>query len=329
MIAREDKQAGAALITAILMVALMSSLALAIASGLRLSLRQAANMEVRDQAHWYVLGARDYAEALLLRALDDSSQAFRPDAGWLNTPRVFPIEGGQITGEIRDAHNCFNPNALVTVDAQGRLATDPEQQRHFERLLTEVGIAAGQAIQVAAATADWLDSDLRPISSGAEDEVYLRDGRGYRTGNTYLSEVEELRAIAGVTADAYLRAAPLICAFPGGRPLAHDINTLRLDQAPLLVAALKGALTRAEAETVLLQRPTAGYADIEAFWATDIMGALELDAAERPEFGVTSRFFEIEITVQYAGIRYALREQVEVSGGRQITRVTQRHGIFL
>tara|TARA_R110000868_G_scaffold124025_5_gene328099 strand:- start:3145 stop:4134 length:990 start_codon:yes stop_codon:yes gene_type:complete len=329
MTARADKQAGAALITAILLVALMSSLALAIASGMRLSLRQAANMDVRDQAHWYGLGARDYAEVLLLRALDDSSEAFRPDAGWLNTPRVFPIDGGEITGEIRDAHNCFNPNALVTADAQGRLATNPDQQRQFERLLTQTGIAAGQAIQIAAATADWVDSDLRPVTSGAEDEVYLRDQRTYRTGNTYLSEVEELRAVAGVTADAYLRVAPLICAFPGAHPLALNINTLRLDQAPLMVAALNGALTRAEAETVLLQRPAAGYADIEAFWATDSMRALELDSAERPEIGVTSRYFEIEITVQYAGIRYALREQVEVSGGRQVTRVTQRHGIFL
>ncbi|WP_417484359.1 type II secretion system minor pseudopilin GspK [Maricaulis salignorans] len=329
MIGRPDKQAGAALITAILLVALMSSLALAMTSGMRFSLRQAANMEVRDQAHWYVLGARDYAEALLLRALDDPSQAFRPDAGWLNTPRVFPIEGGQITGEIRDAHNCFNPNALVTADAQARLAINADQQRQFERLLRETGIPAGQAVQIAAATADWLDSDLRPVTSGAEDDIYLRDGRAYRTGNTYLSEAGELRAVAGVTTDAYSRVAPLICAFPGAVPLALDINTLRLDQAPLLMAALNGALTRAEAETVLLQRPAAGYADIEAFWATDIMRALELDAAERPELGVSSRYFEIDITVQYAGIRYALREQIEVSGGRQITRVTQRHGMFL
>ncbi|WP_417482092.1 type II secretion system minor pseudopilin GspK [Maricaulis sp.] len=329
MIARADKQAGAALMTAILLVALMSTLALAITSGMRFSLRRAANMDVRDQAYWYVLGARDYAEALLLRALDEPGQAFRPDAGWLNTPRVFPIDGGQITGEIRDAHNCFNPNALVTADARGSLAINPDQQRRFERLLTQTGIAAGQAIEIAAATADWLDSDLRPVTSGAEDEVYLRDGRGYRAGNTYLWEAEELRAVAGVTAAAYSRMAPLVCAFPGAEPVALDINTLRLEQAPLLVAALDGALTRAEAETVLLQRPAAGYADIEAFWATDSLRALGLDAAERPRIGVRSRYFEIHITVQYAGIRYALREQVEVSGGRQITRVTQRHGIVL
>ena len=327
--ARADKQAGAALITAILLVALMSSLALAITTGMRFSLRRAANMDVRDQAHWYVLGARDYAEALLLRALDEPSQAFRPDAGWLNTPRVFAIEGGRITGEIRDAHNCFNPNALVTADAQGALAIDRDRQRQFERLLTATGIAAGQAIQIAAATADWIDTDLRPVTSGAEDEVYLRDGRGYRTGNTYLSEVGELRAVDGVMSDAFSRAAPMICTFPGAQALALDINTLRLDQAPLLIAALDGGLTRAEAETVLLQRPTAGYADIAAFWATDSMRALELDAAERPEITVTSRYFEIEITVEYAGIRYGLREQVEVSGGRQITRLTQRHGIDL
>ncbi|WP_417498136.1 type II secretion system minor pseudopilin GspK [Maricaulis sp.] len=328
MTGARDKERGAALITAILLVALMSGLALGIATDMRFSLRRASNLDARDQAYWYALGARDYSEALLLRALNEPEQVFRPNADWLGTPRIFPIEGGQLAGEVRDGHNCFNLNALVAVTGDAASGADATQQRRFVRLMEELGIATAQASRIAASAADWIDSDSRPVTSGGEDEIYLRAGRDYRTANVPMAEARELRSVAGVTPDIYARIAPFLCAFPARSPVALDINTLRLDQVPLLVAAFDGALTRAQAETVLLQRPAAGYADIGAFWTSELIAALQLDAAERPEIGVSSHRFEIDIAVDYAGVRYRLLEQVETGSSQRVVRLAQRHGIY-
>jgi type II secretory pathway component PulK len=59
----------------------------------------------------------------------------------------------------------------------------------------------GMTPQIAAAIMDWRDANSTVSDNGAEDETYSRLPQPYRTKNAPFESVEELRLVAGVTAD--------------------------------------------------------------------------------------------------------------------------------
>ena len=320
------RESGASLVSALLLVAVMASMAMILAGELRVSLRRSANMEVRDQAYWYAIGAREYASGLIGAAMDDPSTALRPDAAWLRGAREFPIERGMLSGRVRDGNNCFNINGLVVDDGQGGRAADAIQQRRFERLMTAVGVPATDAGRIAAEAGDWIDSDVRPMAGGAEDEIYTRRPTPYRSGNTLMVEREELLALASMTPALYRRIEPLVCARPVAAPLPLNINTMTADDWPLLVALFDGELGRVAVEGLLLARPASGFATVEAFWALEAIQTLDPDATLREAIGLETRYFSVEVDVLHDGQTYHLDALYEWTGGPLPTRLNQRYG---
>lgn len=322
----ENSERGASLVSALLLVAVMSSLAMALFTDLRFSMRRSANLEVRDQAYWYAVGAREFAEISIERAMQAPDDTLRPEAAWLSGQRVFPINDGQLVGRVRDASNCFNLNSLVSLEANGLLVGDPLQQRRFDALLQAIGLPVQQSAVISAELTDWLDSDQRPVISGAEDDSYARAGRQYRTGNTLLAEREELLALASMTPRIYSEIEPFVCAHPMVENVPLNINTLQFDQAPLLVAMFAGELSRTTADGILIERPQTGFAAMQAFWELEVFDSIQIEAEHRQAIGRTSKYFQIEVDVLYAGARFRLSEMVEWRGG--IRRLTQRYGSF-
>ena len=105
-----------------------------------------------------------------------------------------------------------------------------------------------------------------------------------------------------------------------------NINTLQFDQAPLLVAMFAGELSRTTADGILIERPQTGFAAMQAFWELEVFDSIQIEAEHRQAIGRTSKYFQIEVDVLYAGARFRLSEMVEWRGG--IRRLTQRYGSF-
>lgn len=59
----------------------------------------------------------------------------------------------------------------------------------------------GMTPQIAAAIMDWRDTDTTISDNGAEDETYTRQLHPYKAKNAPFESVEELRLVAGVTAE--------------------------------------------------------------------------------------------------------------------------------
>jgi type II secretory pathway component PulK len=59
----------------------------------------------------------------------------------------------------------------------------------------------GMTPQIAAAIMDWRDADSTVSANGAEDETYSRLPQPYKTKNAAFESVEELRLVAGMTAE--------------------------------------------------------------------------------------------------------------------------------
>ena len=321
-------ETGTALISALFLVAVMAAVAITLLDDMRFAIRRAANMQERDQAYWYAAGARDFAEAQLARALSQPRLALRPDAAWLNGRQRFPIDQGELVGEIRDGNNCFNLNSLVEADARGRLTVAADQLDRFEALMLAVGLPVSEALALAAQTADWIDSDDRPVAGGAEDSSYALSDPAYRAPNGLIVEREELLALQAMTPELFTLLEPHVCVRPLAEPVPLNLNTLRLDQAVQLVALFEGRMGLSQAETILLSRPTSGFGSAQEFWALETVRAFEPDPALTEHVGVETGYFEIEIDVLYAGARFELQETVAARPGAVPQRLSQRYGSF-
>ena len=323
----DDHRRGTALISALLLVAVMSALAVALMGDIRFAIHRNVNLDNRDQALWYARGARDFAEARLLDAIDRPRLAFRPDAAWLSGAQEFEIPGGRLVGRISDANNCFDLNSLVVEAEPGRRVIDETQLARFRDLLQAAGAPSGDALIIARESADWIDTDTRPQAGGAEDSTYAFRNPAHRAANTLMAEREELLALNSMTPGLYALIEPLVCVRDGQGEAPLNINTLQLDQAPLLMALFGNELSRAQAEAILLARPSSGFGSAAEFWALEPIRALEPDPALREQVGLDSTYFEIDVHVLYAGAQFRLDEMVAANAGA-VRRVSQRYGSF-
>ena len=320
------RDSGASLVSALLLVAVMASMSMMLAGELRVAMRRSVNMDGRDQAYWYAIGARDYAGGLIATAMREPATALRPDADWLRTAREFPIERGALSGRISDGNNCFNLNGLVVDEGQGVLVADTVQRRRFERLVSALGVPQAEADRIAAEASDWIDSDTRPLPGGGEDALYADRATPYRTGNTLMVEPEEILALASMTPPIYRLIAPHVCTRPVAAPLPLNINTMTMDDWPLLVAVLEGELGRVAIEGILLARPADGFASAAEFWSLEALQALEVDAVLRETVGTETRYFDVAVDVRHDGQSYRLDAVYEWRGGTTLRRLTQRYG---
>ena len=225
---------------------------------------------------------------------------------------------------VRDAHNCFNLNALVPgPDA------DADSARHagarFRALLGALGLPTGISERIAGETADWIDADSSPRIGGAEDSAYLAARPPYRAANAPMAEVEEMRALASMTPEIFALVAPHVCVLPDPVLLPLNVNTLRIEDAPQLAGLFEGRLSLRQAEDVLMRRPSGGYGDISGFWNDAEIAALNAGSASLRQAGLTSSWFDVRVDVELADGRFTLREMVEASP-RQIRRASQRFG---
>jgi len=178
------------------------------------------------------------------------------------------------------------------------------------------------ALRIAEAAADWVDSDALPGPGGAEDEAYAAGPAPYRTGNTLFADPGEVRALAGMTPAIHARLRPWLCALPTTDLSPININTLSLDEAPLLAMIAHGQLDVARARSVLGQRPADGWANQVEFWRLESMSEVNvpLDVQLQPQLKTV--WFALDVRVQLMGAEFS--EAVLVDARLQPSRIVAR-----
>ncbi len=275
---------GSILIVVILVAALISLLAVQIYSRLALDSRRTMNILDSDKAYYYALGAEELAVQILKTSLESKQGKKKEDSvnlgqQWAKKGMVFPIEGGQLAGEIRDMSACFNINSILsnknakqsksnknvanTNDAKKNTESQEKPlngQKLLEILFTQ--LTPDEEITpkaMAARIRDWIDSDSVPFGpDGAEDDAYMQLTRPYRTGNTLMGSVEELRTLLGFSAKMVETIAPYLCALPDKEMKTLNLNTIP-ENHPELLMMLYEDLTLDKAKELLQSRPISGY----------------------------------------------------------------------
>lgn len=321
------RQRGVALLTVLLLVAVMTLLVVAMLDDIRFGLRRAGNAQTVSQAQWYALGTETLAQVQIRRLTERDGVRTTLAGGWNGRPFLFPIGDGQhpqgmIRARVSDGTACFNLNSVVegAVEQWRRRTIGVEQ---YLALLQALAFPRSQAQALVDALVDWIDSDQERSAAGAEDPVYAARTPAYRTAGSLLGEVSELRAIAGYDRDAYARLRPHVCALPVADLSPVNVNTLGAEDAVILSMLTGNAVAPGTARRILAARPADGWQDPAAFWSQPALALAAVPDPVLQQVALRTRYFELQTEVEYGGaevVLSALLEQDAVGTVRQVAR---------
>lgn len=241
------RQRGAAIITALLVVALVAVTASVLLSQQSQTLTRTEAVIARAQARAYSDTAVQWARGILL---DDARRSGNDHFGeaWASGIAALPVENALVSGTIGDEQGRFNLNNLVRNGA-----VDPPSVRLFRRLLEALALPP----DLANAVVDWIDTDGDASSpGGAEDLAYLALPSPYRAANQPLGQVDELLRLKGFDAKAVATLRPFVTALPG-------ITRINLNTAPLeVIRAALPELPETERLQLAKERLTKPFRDL-------------------------------------------------------------------
>ena len=304
---------GAALLTVLMLVAVIATVSAGVLDRLTIAVRLAGNAQVAAQGrHW--LG---FAEQLAAVRLEDlaKADAARTLAGpWLGTVRIISLpDGGQLQAEVRDGGNCFNLNSLVRSQGK-RLVADPRMIGQLAGLLGLLGTDQGAAQSIAAAAADWIDSDDLALPGGAEASAY--GAEAWKPVNAVMADVGEFRAVRGMTDDIHSVVRPFLCVLPETGPSRINPNTLLPEQAALVAMFAPDRLGTGQLRAVIASRPSAGFDSSVSFWKAALPNGAEIPSEAAEQIRLKSRWFSLRTQVRNGGQELAATSLIDLSEPR-------------
>ena len=199
-------QRGLALLMAMLIVVIATTLAVSILHEEKFTIRKSAHIQRMDRAALYAVGLEDWAQ-IYLREDSKDSKVDSLDENWaINIPGL-PIEGGYLAGYIEDEQGKFNLNSILVSEIA---------LNRFRRLCDNLGVDD----QFIPALMDWIDEDFDIRSPDGMEENY----ENYRVANREMADISELLLVQNVTPELYDKLQPHITALPGTSTL--NVNTL-------------------------------------------------------------------------------------------------------
>lgn len=316
----DPRERGAALLSVLLLVAVMAVIAALMLDRLSLAARLAANGQAMTQARLYATSAETLAMARIKSLVETSQERTVDRTGLLGRDFPLPMARGVVTIRVDDAGNCFNLNSLVEADAQGTLRLRLVGLNQMRSLMKGLAIPEAEAAIISDSVADWIDTDSTPAPNGAEDDSYQGRPVPYRTAGRLIGDVSEIRAVRGMTPQFYERLRPWLCALPGADLSPINVNTLRPDQALLLTMIAPTAIPLDRARGLLAARPALGWASADD--ALRGMGGEGAGGVPLNQLQVRSRWFALTQSVTIDSI--TLDEQALIDVGNDPPRVAFR-----
>mgnify|MGYP000114638175 CR=1 FL=1 len=290
-----DKEKGASLLSVLVIVMLMSVAAIAATDALARSVLIIKSSSARAEIFWTARGAADAAATYLTKALEMNEGALNSESELFAQTITLPAGNGVVVVQAREASNCFNLNALFNSAGDGEVSDASLQA--YDDLLVAAEFDDAEAESLAQKLADWIDADYSTRTYGAEDGYYASQAESYRAANTKLRSVSELKAIAGYDPEVFARIEHLVCLRPEQEQSVLNINTLSLEQAPLLVALYSQELSLDDARALIDSRPAGGWLSKEGFIQQDAVMKIARDARNDMVLALASDYLSADINI--------------------------------
>ena len=337
------KQRGVALITVMLIVALCAVIASQMTARLHMQMQRSANTVFNQQAYWYALGAEAFTKRVLITAFKADKDVTHLGQIWAQGETTFPVDFGEISGEISDLHSCLNLNALRAPSLSKQLSNDNNDTNKtrstnstnsakgddadkapariaFEALLNHLQleeVSTFEAASMADALTDWLDSDSSISSTGgAEDSDYASREFPYLAANHYLTSLNELRIVEHFTPKIIEAIKPYVCVIPGTDLHKVNINTISAEQPELLQALLDTTLE--DAQDILSARGEKGFDSIDTFYNLPEVVKLKNFNEKKDQFVVDSEYFTLKASASFNDSFFAMSSVMKVTNNTKI-----------
>ncbi|MFA7440039.1 MAG: type II secretion system minor pseudopilin GspK [Sphingomonadaceae bacterium] len=256
---------GAALFAVLAMLALLAGFATLGLQRLRAATDRVSDAEAQAQAMLVAQSGLEAGAHTIHRLKALSRQ--QPEL--LTAPITIRINDGRAILRFADASSCFNLNSLAPGARGTRPQTSPAQ---FAKLLGAAGVPPMETREIANATAKLL----------AEKRLLWADASEWLT-------------VPGIKVEYWAAAGPLLCALPNREATAININFIRPEQAPLLVAV---GMEPDEARRALANRPREGWTSGGQFFeAGSSSGTPDTSGAE--VVGISSRWLTLTIDASH------------------------------
>ena len=245
---KNKKNSGVAMITAMMIVAIVSLITINLLWENTLNTRKTISNINRDQAVQVAIGVESWVKELLIQDAK-TSESDHLGEFWARQLPNLPIDGGSIKAEIYDLQSNFNINNLVKQNGE----IDQNQLKFFVRLLSNLNLNP----IIANAIIDWIDSDqYTTYPDGAEDDIYMKLNPAYRSANQKMISKSELLAISSINMEIYKVMEPYVTSIPEYSKI--NVNTA----SPLLLKSLDDGISDSQVKRLIEERRVTGYDDI-------------------------------------------------------------------
>ena len=255
------KTKGVVLISVLLIVLLLSSIAVVIGNNYFVSFKRAQYLEFQTVS----LNIFSSIESLALKKIDNelrfNSKVHANNNALFRNDFIFETQKGLVSGKIIDASNCFNINALVK-KTKNTYKPNKENIVIFERLLIFSEVENNLIDEAIDQIIDWIDGDSNPRAYGLEDYYYsgpLNNPKEY-TGSRLFYTLAELKGLPAIRKIGWSIFEDNFCVFPDNI-LNVNINTLEM-RHDMLLASMFSNMPYTDAQYILDNIPEEGFRDI-------------------------------------------------------------------
>lgn len=327
-----EQEAGTALLTVLLLVAVMAVITAAALDRLNLATYRAANNSAIAQAQGYTRSIALIGTRRLESLTSRNAAQLTLEGDWLDKDFPVPVDHGIAIGRLTDWNNCFNLNSLVTRKKvqdsdEGPLVVNPSMIAQFRMLMRQLRIDEVMAARISDSVADWIDNDDITLPSGAETGDYRAAEAGVVPPNQLMVVVSELRAVNGVTPEIFDRLQNHVCVLPEPVATKLNINTLSPDNAVLLTMLIGDQLPQSRVKQILVNRPSRGYGSLVRFWGMPQLAKLQISQAVKSQVGLKSEWFLMQNKIRIGRIEYVSQSLITLTGGGRPWMIWHHPGV--
>ncbi len=291
------KQQGFALITVLMVVALVTIIASQLIHQQALTIQRSANMIHQAQASSVAWGL----ETWIKKGLRQDAQQNEIDhltEQWAVPMMPIPFAGGQVSGQLFDLQAKINVNNLQETDQNKRKAW----QVIIQRFLTQQQLEA----DLAEVIEDWVDADNNALFNGAESDYYLLKVPAYRAANQKLVLVQELGLLKGFTRQVVQQISPYITTLPAITKI--NINTANATVLQALAIWMSADIAN-EWVTKRQEKPAQTIAEFRIFLVAQLPNFTNEDITkDLPDYiiDVKSNYFFLQGLIEYGQAKRSL-----------------------
>ena len=289
------KTKGVVLISVLLAVLLLSSIAVVIGNNYFVSFKRAQYLEFQTVS----LNIFSSIESLALKKIDNelrfNSKFHAKNNALFTNDFIFETQKGLVSGKIIDSSNCFNINSLV-IKNKNTYKPNKENIAIFERLLSLSEIENNLIDEAIDQIIDWIDADDNPRAFGLEDYYYsgpLNNPKEYTSARMFYS-IQEIKSLPAIRDIGWQVFEKYFCALPDN-DLSININTITGTKS-LLLSSLFENLPYSDAEYVIDNIPEGGIKNLNEL--SNLFPSYKLEKSQN-YLNFSSSHFELITSLSY------------------------------